>query len=73
MWDTWGYYHDGTYYLYCLANSGETGWDNISVATSPDGVDWTERGPIIRRRPTSIWMGTGSTWKSDEENRYANE
>jgi hypothetical protein len=64
MWDTWAYYHQGTYYLYCLANSGDIGWDNISLATSPDGVRWTERGPVMRRRPTSIWMGTGSTWKS---------
>ena len=64
MWDTWGFFHEGTYYLYYLANSGETGWDNISVATSQDGVNWIERDPIIRRRPTSIWMGTGSTWKS---------
>lgn len=64
MWDTWGYFHEGTYYRFCLANSGETGWDNISLATSPDGVNWRERGPVLRRRPSSIWMGTGSTWKS---------
>lgn len=69
MWDTWGFFHNETYYLYCLANSGETGWDNISLATSPDGVNWTEKGPVVRRRPTSIWMGTGSVWRSPEFSR----
>ena len=73
MWDTWAFFHGGTYHLFCLANSGDQGWDNISTATSPDGVHWTERGPILRRRPTSIWMGTGSTWKSprfDQDGRF---
>ncbi len=72
MWDVWLFHHDGTYYLYSLCNSGQS-WDNISMATSPDGVHWTERGPILRRRPTSIWMGTGSTWKSprfDKDGRF---
>lgn len=64
MWDTWGFHHGGTYHLYYLANSGDKGWDNISMATSPDGANWSERGPILHRRATSIWMGTGSTWKS---------
>ena len=63
MWDTWLYYHDGTYYLYYLANSGES-WDNVSMATSPDGVHFTEVGRVLKRHPNSHWMGTGSTWKS---------
>ena len=66
MWDVWLYHHEGTYYLYYLANVGEYRWrwDNISMATSPDGVHWTEKGPILKKTPGAKWMGTGSTWKS---------
>ena len=63
MWDTWLFLHDGTYYLYYLAKcSGQ--WDNISMATSPDGVHWAERGRILSKADGVTWMGTGSTWKS---------
>ena len=56
MWDVWLYHHEGTYYLYYLANAGPKPpkgqpWNNISLATSPDGVNWTEKGalsPICR-------------------------
>ena len=63
MWDTWLYLHEGTYYLYYLANRGKR-WDNISLATSNDGVHWTERGPVLVKGEGVKWMGTGSTWKS---------
>ena len=63
MWDTWLYLHDGTYYLYYLANRGRR-WDNISLATSSDGVHWKEVGRILKKGPGVTWMGTGSTWKS---------
>ena len=63
MWDTWLYLHDGTYYLYYLAKSGRR-WNNISLATSPDGVHWTEVGRVLGQGPGVTWMGTGSTWKS---------
>jgi len=63
MWDTWLYLHDGVYYLYYLAAGGEQ-WDNISMARSPDGVHWSEMGPVLKKRPEATWMGTGSTWKS---------
>ena len=63
MWDTWLYLHEGTYYLYYLANSGRR-WDNVSMAVSPDGVHWKERGRVQFKRPEATWMGTGSTWKS---------
>ncbi|MDQ1328294.1 MAG: hypothetical protein QG641_1579 [Candidatus Poribacteria bacterium] len=63
MWDTWLYYQEGTYYLYYLANS-ESSWDNISMATSPDGVQWKELGRILSKGEGVTWMGTGSTWKS---------
>ena len=68
MWDTWLYLHEGVYYLYYLAASRDAvddqPWDNISMATSPDGVNWTELGPVLHKRPAATWMGTGSTWKS---------
>ena len=63
MWDTWLYLYDGTYYLYYLAKSGPQ-WDNISMATSPDGVHWEELGRVLWKRDDVTWMGTGSTWSS---------
>jgi hypothetical protein len=63
MWDTWLYHHKGTYYLYYLANSGGH-WNNISMASSPDGVHWKEIGRVLSKVPEVKWMGTGSTWKS---------
>ncbi|MCE5325351.1 MAG: hypothetical protein LLG01_02945 [Planctomycetaceae bacterium] len=65
MWDTWLYWHEGTYYLYYLANSGAM-WDNISLATSLDGVHWSEHGPVLTKDRDVNWMGTGSTWASPE-------
>jgi len=63
MWDTWLYLRDGKYYLYYLAKRGRR-WDNISMATSPDGVHWTEHGRILSMAAGVTWMGTGSTWRS---------
>ncbi|MGQ9663474.1 MAG: DUF2961 domain-containing protein, partial [Kiritimatiellia bacterium] len=63
MWDTWLYRHEGTYYLYTLGNAGPK-WDNISMASSPDGVHWTEIGRVLAKGPGVTWMGTGSVWKS---------
>jgi len=63
MWDTWLYFHEGTYYLYYLAKAGSQ-WDNISMASSPDGVHWKEIGQILSKGKGVTWMGTGSTWKS---------
>lgn len=63
MWDTWLYFHEGTYHLYYLANSGSR-WDNISMATSTDGVHWRERGRVLSKAEGVVWMGTGSTWRS---------
>ncbi|MHB8971841.1 MAG: LamG-like jellyroll fold domain-containing protein [Pirellulaceae bacterium] len=70
MWDTWLYFQQGTYYLYYLANCGPS-WDNISLATSSDGVHWTEHGVVLSKRPDAVWMGTGSTWKSPEFDKQA--
>ncbi len=68
MWDTWLYLHQGTYYLYYLANGGGP-WNNISMATSPDGVHWKEHGRVLKKREDTKWMGTGSTWKSPNYDR----
>lgn len=67
MWDTWLYRHGGTNYLYTLAISrGQGSLDNISLATSPDGVQWQEVGRVLSKAPGVTWMGTGSTWKSPD-------
>jgi hypothetical protein len=63
MWDVWLYHHEGTYYLYSLCKQGKK-WNNFSMARSPDGVHWTEIGPVLRKGTGVVWMGTGSTWKS---------
>jgi len=63
MWDAWLYLREGTYYLYYLANASKR-WDNISMASSPDGVHWKEIGRVLFKNPKAVWMGTGSTWKS---------
>jgi len=68
IWDTWLYFHEGTFYLYYLANSGDK-WDNISMATSSDGVHWKELGRILSKGENVVWMGTGSTWKSPSFDR----
>ncbi len=68
IWDTWLYFHDGTYYLFYLAGTvrptDDQPWDNTSLSTSTDGVNWTEHGPVLVKRPEATWMGTGSTWQS---------
>ena len=63
MWDVWLFHHENTYYLFSLCSSGEN-WDNFSMARSPDGVHWTEIGPVIARDEGVTWMGTGSVWKN---------
>ena len=50
MWDTWLFHQDATYYLYYLANAGKR-WDNVSMAVSPDGVRWREKGHVLYKRP----------------------
>jgi hypothetical protein len=66
MWDVWLYHHAGTYYLFslCTTKGGIGDWDNISMARSPDGVQWTEIGPVLTMDEGVTWMGTGSTWRN---------
>jgi hypothetical protein len=65
QWDTWCYYHDGTYYLYYLITE-KTG-EGFGVATSKDGVHWKDRGWAIRQsKKNTYYLGTGSVWKSPD-------
>jgi hypothetical protein len=64
MWDTWLYHHDGVHYLYYLHETTGARFDGISVATSPDGVRFTEIGSIIEVRDDAEWLGTGSVWEA---------
>lgn len=63
MWDTWMYFHDGTYYLYILITERSPG-EGILLATSKDAVHWHEEGIILEKAEDAQWLGTGSVWKS---------
>ena len=68
MWDVWLCHHENKYYLYSLCASGSGPgnpvWDNFSLATSTDGVNWTEEGPVLTWDAGATWMGTGSVWRN---------
>ncbi len=68
MWDTWLFIEKGTWHLFYLAKSGQN-WDNISLATSSDGVHWLEYGRLLRKARGVTWMGTGSTWRAPDFDR----
>jgi hypothetical protein len=62
QWDTWGYYHEGRYYLYYLIADGHT-WDGFGVATSTDGAHWQDHGWAIRASDQMVeYLGTGAVW-----------
>jgi hypothetical protein len=66
MWDVWTIHHDGMYYLYSICNTGTALLvsDNFSMASSQDGVHWTEIGPVLAKDEGKTGMGTGSTWRN---------
>jgi len=65
QWDTWCFYHDGTYYLYYLVTE-KTG-EGFCVASSKDGVHWKDHGWAIRTSDKNpFYLGTGSVWKSPD-------
>jgi len=65
-WDTWTYYHEGTYYLYYLITERSAG-EGFGVATSKDGVHWHDHGWAIRESENNlVFLGTGSVWKSPD-------
>lgn len=64
QWDTWAYYHEGTYYLYYLITEHSPG-EGFGVATSTDGVHWKDHGWAIREsKENTFYLGTGSVWKA---------
>jgi hypothetical protein len=65
QWDPWMIYHNGTHYLYSLVWSGGT-YIGVDLATSTDGVHWTEVGPVIRKRDDATWLGSGEVWRSPD-------
>jgi hypothetical protein len=66
MWDVWLCHYDGSYYLFslCASGPGNAVWNNFSLAKSPDGVHWTEIGPVLTWDEGTTWMGTGSIWRN---------
>ncbi|MGC9467938.1 MAG: hypothetical protein ACP5HS_05065 [Anaerolineae bacterium] len=63
-WDTWMYYHRGTYYLYYLT-SGTAPGDGFGVATSVDGIRWHDYGRVLGPSDKMIrYLGTGSVWRA---------
>ena len=46
-WDTWMFFHEDTYYLFYLITEYSPG-EGFGLATSPDGVTWTDHGWAIK-------------------------
>lgn len=65
-WDTWMFYHEGTYYLFYLITEYSPG-EGFGLATSPDGVTWTDHGWAIKASDKMVtYLGTGAVWKSPD-------
>ena len=65
-WDTWMFFHEGTYYLFYLITEYSPG-EGFGLATSPDGVTWTDHGWAIRASDKMVtYLGTGAVWKSPD-------
>jgi hypothetical protein len=59
-WDTWIYFHEGIFYLYYLITENSPG-EGFGVATSPDGVTWTDCGWALKAsEKMEIFLGTGA-------------
>jgi len=64
-WDTWGCFHNGTYYLYYQIKENATYGQGFGVANSSDGVHWTDHGWAIHESDkNTYYCGSGSIWKS---------
>ncbi|MCX6880382.1 MAG: hypothetical protein NTW21_42240 [Verrucomicrobia bacterium] len=64
-WDSWWFYHEGTYYQYVL--SGPQGnWTAVTLLTSPDACHWKDCGEVVTRTPVAIYLGSGGVWKSPD-------
>lgn len=60
LWDVWAFHDDKTYFLFYDAVS-DGALVGMGLATSQDGVHWTEHGTVIDRPQR---MGSGYTWRS---------
>ncbi|KAL1529474.1 hypothetical protein AB1Y20_000421 [Prymnesium parvum] len=68
QWDTWGFVENGTWYAYYLVTEHSPG-EGFGVATSSDGVHWTDRGFVWRSpawRAHGWWEGTSSVWRAPD-------
>lgn len=61
MWDTWMCHHQGLWYLFYLITEKGLG-EGVGLATSPDGVCWTDQGVVLTKAPQALWLGTGAVW-----------
>ena len=72
-WDTWIYFHQGTYHLYYLITES-CGGDGFGVATSRDGVHWDDHGWALKASKDMVtYLGTGMVWpdnRSGEEGHF---
>ena len=65
-WDTWMFFHEGTFYLYYLITEYSPG-EGFGLATSPDGATWTDHGWAIKASEKMVtYLGTGAIWKSPD-------
>ena len=65
-WDTWMFYNEGTFYLFYLITEYSPG-EGFGLATSPDGVTWTDHGWAIKASDKMVtYLGTGAVWKSPD-------
>ena len=65
-WDTWMFYNEGTFYLFYLITEYSPG-EGFGLATSPDGVTWTDHGWAIKASEKMVtYLGTGAVWKSPD-------
>lgn len=71
-WDTWAYYCEGVYYLYYLFSGAYVG-EGFGVATSEDGVSWSDHGSILSYSDEMVrYFGSGSGWKASDFEQTGN-
>ena len=72
LWDVWVMHHAGLHYLfYDLVRRNAI--EAVALATSADGVHWTDHGPVIEKPSDAPGIGSGFTWKSprfEEDGRF---
>jgi hypothetical protein len=77
-WDTWSFYETGLeygpFFEYYLAFCPGVGtWCGFGVATSSDGVHWSDQGVVLTRdaNATGGYLGTGSVWRAPPGANYS--